>query len=283
MNGVPKTTRQDDFPQPIKTLLAHRVGYRCSNPECRVLTVGPQIDNSKTVNIGCASHITAASPGGPRYDPNLTNEQRRAYDNGIWLCASHAKLVDDDKLKYTVVQLLKWKIEAERDSALELERGRELSRGSRSGPFTPRESSEFSFLVENFNHRWIHVPASTGAAKPTPKGYWIVSVTVLELFIWCLRNNSDYFIPWDMIGHEFTATSTADGQELTFWLCNERSFGEWGENLRRELSKFDLVQKNRRLGEYDTFTKRSRRMIYWIEYNDIVVAKPECNYIKIGA
>ena len=51
---------RDDFPLPTKELLAERVAYRCSNPECRQVTSGPQKDPTKSVNIGVAAHITAA-------------------------------------------------------------------------------------------------------------------------------------------------------------------------------------------------------------------------------
>src|SRR5437899_8109263 len=55
---------RDEFSVGTKELLAKRVGYRCSNPECRQPTSGPQEDPAKVVNIGVAAHITAASPDG---------------------------------------------------------------------------------------------------------------------------------------------------------------------------------------------------------------------------
>jgi hypothetical protein len=74
--------RVDDFTPRTKRLLAHRVGYVCSNPECRAPTSGPCLEPDKIVTAGDAAHITAASPTGPRYDPSLTPEERRSYDNG---------------------------------------------------------------------------------------------------------------------------------------------------------------------------------------------------------
>src|SRR5712691_4284186 len=74
---------RDDFPTAVKGTLARRVGMHCSNPECRKLTSGPREDPSQAVNIGVAAHITAASPGGPRYDPSLTPEERRSASNGM--------------------------------------------------------------------------------------------------------------------------------------------------------------------------------------------------------
>jgi ribosomal protein L37AE/L43A len=80
---------------------------------CGRATSGPHEDPTKAVNIGVAAHITAASPGGPRYDPSLTNEQRADVSNGIWLCQSCAKLVDSDERRFPVERLRFWKQRAE--------------------------------------------------------------------------------------------------------------------------------------------------------------------------
>src|SRR5437870_103219 len=95
-------TVRDDFPKPVLETLAKRVGFRCSNPLCRKLTSGPHTDEAKAINVGVAGHITAASPGGPRYDPTLTAEQRRSADNGVWLCQTCGKLVDNDAVRYPI-------------------------------------------------------------------------------------------------------------------------------------------------------------------------------------
>ena len=79
---------RDDFSQKTKDTLSERVGGKCSNPNCRRETKGPHSDAQKRVSIGQAAHITAAAPGGPRYDPNLTPDQRKDIDNAIWLCDS---------------------------------------------------------------------------------------------------------------------------------------------------------------------------------------------------
>jgi hypothetical protein len=65
------------------------------------------------VNVGEAAHITAAAPGGKRYDPSLTQEERRAASNGIWLCELCAKLIDTDEARFTVELLRRWKQDAE--------------------------------------------------------------------------------------------------------------------------------------------------------------------------
>ena len=103
---------RDDFKKIIKDKLSQRVIYICSNPSCRKITIGPDSQNGVN-NIGVAAHICAASPGGPRYDENMTPEERKSIDNGIWLCQSCAKLIDSDENKYTVKLIKSWKEEAE--------------------------------------------------------------------------------------------------------------------------------------------------------------------------
>ena len=65
------------------------------------------------MNTGIAAHITAASPGGPRYDPAFSSDERREISNAIWLCSNCAKLIDSDIKHYTVELLRHWKSEAE--------------------------------------------------------------------------------------------------------------------------------------------------------------------------
>jgi hypothetical protein len=104
---------RDDFTEEVKRTLAARVGYSCSNPDCRAQTTGPQDDSAKAVNVGVAAHITAAAAGGPRYNPALSPEERRHFDNGIWLCQNCAKLVDSDVLRFHETLLRAWKTVAE--------------------------------------------------------------------------------------------------------------------------------------------------------------------------
>jgi hypothetical protein len=107
-----------DFIEAVKRTVAARVRYHCSNPKCRASTTGPQVDPSKSLNVGVAAHITAASPGGPRFDPFLTPAQRMNAQNAIWLCQTCGKLVDNDKLRFTESELRLWKEQAEAEALL---------------------------------------------------------------------------------------------------------------------------------------------------------------------
>src|ERR1700722_8885814 len=107
---------RDDFSQSVRRSLAHRVSLLCSNPDCRAQTTGPQSDPSKVIDVGVAAHITAASPGGPRFDPNLGDKERANATNGIWLCQNCAKLIDSDVARFSALVLQGWKLGAEWDA-----------------------------------------------------------------------------------------------------------------------------------------------------------------------
>lgn len=114
---------RDDFSRATIEVLAKRVGQRCSNSTCRKVTSGPHSEPSKSVLVGVAAHITAASPGGPRYDPSMSSDARKGIGNGIWLCQSCAKLVDNDEARYTKDRLLMWRQDAERKALQEIQSG----------------------------------------------------------------------------------------------------------------------------------------------------------------
>jgi len=107
---------RDDFSEKTKLQIAKRAGWRCSDPSCRRPTIGSTSDGDGEINLGTAAHICAAAPGGPRYDPNQTPEQRRSADNGIWMCRLHGTAVDANDSTFTDVLLHKWKREAQQDS-----------------------------------------------------------------------------------------------------------------------------------------------------------------------
>jgi hypothetical protein len=128
---------RDDFKPKTKDNLAKRVGFICSNAECNMLTIGPNSDKNKNTSIGVAAHIKAASEGGPRYDKNLSSEERQDINNGIWLCQSCSRLIDRDIKKYTTDLLQKWKKNAESVASERL--NTQLSKGAM---FTDKDDIE---------------------------------------------------------------------------------------------------------------------------------------------
>jgi hypothetical protein len=96
--------------QKTYNLLYARSSNRCAFPTCK---------NPITINqtlVGNVCHIKAAKPGGPRYDPNQTNDERHGYDNLLLMCSIHNKIVDDDEATYTVDRLKKMKADHEAES-----------------------------------------------------------------------------------------------------------------------------------------------------------------------
>lgn len=103
------TSSRDDFLEPTKQTLSARVNQRCSNPVCNAPTSGPQDEPGKALNVGVAAHIAGAAPGGLRYDSTMTAQQRADIANGIWLCQTCAKLIDNDQVRFNAAELQRWK------------------------------------------------------------------------------------------------------------------------------------------------------------------------------
>jgi len=128
---------RDDFPKITKDILAKRVGYKCSNPNCRKITIGPHSIDDKAINLGVAAHITAASQRGPRFSVEMTSDERKSIKNGIWLCQNCAKLIDTDIVKFSIEELLNWKLIAEKKSLLVITTG-EIKKNQNSSLFEER-------------------------------------------------------------------------------------------------------------------------------------------------
>src|SRR5712671_6268589 len=102
---------RDKFSRDVRESIGKRASYVCSNPDCRALTLAPaDADATKVLYIGKAAHICAAADGGPRYDRNMTPDQRSAIENAIFLCSSCADLVDKNAgADFPVATLREWK------------------------------------------------------------------------------------------------------------------------------------------------------------------------------
>jgi hypothetical protein len=97
-------------PDPLESqvkILYGKNGGRCAYPKCGISLVIPnQHAEDQPKNVGKVAHITAASPGGPRYDANLTVTQRRSEWNLILLCGPHHDAVDT-QLEFHTIQFLR--------------------------------------------------------------------------------------------------------------------------------------------------------------------------------
>lgn len=98
-----------DFNKKTIDTLAKRAAYKCSNPDCRVNTVGPNSDPAKSIVLGEAAHVYGARPGSKRFDPTMTDNSRAEITNGIWLCRNCHKKIDADENRYDVNVLFTWR------------------------------------------------------------------------------------------------------------------------------------------------------------------------------
>lgn len=83
-------------------------GNQCARPGCP--TVLMTADGKL---IGEVAHIAGEGEGGPRFDPKLSEEQRRAFENLMLLCPTCHTLVDKNPKKFTKAVLRKWKRDRE--------------------------------------------------------------------------------------------------------------------------------------------------------------------------
>jgi hypothetical protein len=90
-------TRAIRFTKPTKSIVAGRCAFRCSFPGCDKPTIGPGSRSNQTALTGKVAHIFSASPGGPRGQGGLTEDQLRSAENAIWLCSDHATLIDTNR------------------------------------------------------------------------------------------------------------------------------------------------------------------------------------------
>lgn len=183
---------RDDFKEPTKRLIAERAGYVCAFPNCLAPTFGPALDESRSVNVGVAAHITAASEGGPRYDATLTAEQRASEENGIWLCSTHAALIDRDVERFTTSVLQDWKCEIE-NRALKMlgqPRGCATCRLATVSPVA-RVGAEQSVLVDGAVMPHVSIFDVDGGQERLT---WFVSAFVLQFSIQKNFNRSNVIV-----------------------------------------------------------------------------------------
>ncbi|MBI3232719.1 MAG: hypothetical protein HYZ42_01525 [Bacteroidetes bacterium] len=86
-------------------------GNECADPTCIKKLIAE--DGQSIISKIC--HIEAASKNGPRWNGNMTDDERRDFSNLILLCDEHHTIIDnkDNELKFPVSLLKKWKTEHE--------------------------------------------------------------------------------------------------------------------------------------------------------------------------
>jgi hypothetical protein len=82
--------------------------YLKSGNECAYPSCDHRIVNDAGVLVAELCHIEAALPGGERFNPLQTNEERRSFANLMLMCHMHHKITDD-VATYTVERLREMK------------------------------------------------------------------------------------------------------------------------------------------------------------------------------
>lgn len=93
----------------IKRLFAAS-GGRCAFADCPTNLV-----TESGALLAEIAHITASSPGGPRFDPVQPEKQRHGFENLILLCPTHHALIDSDPRRYDARTLREMKALHERE------------------------------------------------------------------------------------------------------------------------------------------------------------------------
>ncbi len=147
---------RDEFTEKTKERLRSRVNGLCSKPDCNISCVAPKENDPEGLKVvGVAAHICAATEGGPRFDKNMTQQERKSISNGIWLCQIHAKeidIIDRGKYKITKEDLLLWKNKAEQRSSEELGEKQSLVKNQ---PFVVDDSEKALFVKTKSFHNSI--------------------------------------------------------------------------------------------------------------------------------
>jgi hypothetical protein len=98
-----------DFNKNTVKILGERAAYLCSNPDCRISTIGPNSNPKKSTILGEGAHIYGAREKSKRFVKEMTDQSRAEVTNGIWLCKNCHKKIDTDDELYTSEVIFKWR------------------------------------------------------------------------------------------------------------------------------------------------------------------------------
>jgi hypothetical protein len=107
LSQSPGRSNRARVPLGQEKLVIQRSGDRCAYPGCaQLLSFAAQDAADEDKVVGKVAHIKAASPNGPRYDPNMTEAERGSARNLIYLCGPHHDAVDSQTSLHTVEFLM---------------------------------------------------------------------------------------------------------------------------------------------------------------------------------
>ncbi|MCT6819504.1 MAG: HNH endonuclease [Bombella apis] len=89
-NDKKKKRKRKAVSQAVLIQLSSQSGNECAFEGCTEKLAPLDAPGTK----GEAAHICAASPGGPRYDPEMSDEKRNSCSNLMYLCPNHHTEID---------------------------------------------------------------------------------------------------------------------------------------------------------------------------------------------
>lgn len=107
MSKTEKVKRLQPGKETLRKLYLYS-GNLCAFPGCDRVMI-----NQEGVMTGRICHIEAAESGGKRFNPKMSNEDRRAFENLVLMCGDHHTIIDSDDQKYTASQVQKIKADHE--------------------------------------------------------------------------------------------------------------------------------------------------------------------------
>jgi hypothetical protein len=199
---------RDDFSSEVRRLLAARAGHKCSI--CLKATSGPGDTATAAFSDGIASHITAAAEKGPRFDRDLSVEDRRSAENGIWVCTQHGREIDAATPSFSVEVLRGLKRIREDSASRELQKHDDAQDASGIMIEFPHAMTVYKLFEVLAPQTYTYVTTAglrdllRGAERPSflldlaPEvivGTWESHQNVAGILSTLLSNNIDYWKP----------------------------------------------------------------------------------------
>jgi hypothetical protein len=84
--------------------------------------------------MACHIYAAAAGPAARRRNPQLSFDELRSIENGIWMCYTHGKIIDTDECTYTPQMLKHWRSIAEKKAHIRQKTGAEVDLAKTQNP-----------------------------------------------------------------------------------------------------------------------------------------------------
>jgi hypothetical protein len=142
-------------PTPATIKQLYGTAFRCAESSCTKPLYRLNNDTGEWILNSRVAHIRARSEGGPRWDPQMSEEDNRSADNLLPLCEEHAFEIDATPEHFTAELLHEWK-------DTQLSEYRELGK---SWPLSDAEAAEVA--AESFDHHKIGRATATATTVVT--------------------------------------------------------------------------------------------------------------------